>query len=72
MIRIEVPCKDCPDRAERCHSTCDKYQAFHAERAAILEEHHKEVETRDAYYKVKAHVWKLTHEKARKRKEIKK
>ena len=23
-----APCKDCPDRATLCHSTCERYLAF--------------------------------------------
>lgn len=24
----EPPCKDCGERSETCHSTCEKYKAF--------------------------------------------
>lgn len=38
---MKPPCKDCPDRTtgERttdCHTTCEKYAAFHAAREAAL------------------------------------
>lgn len=26
--KIQSPCKDCPDRHVRCHSTCGKYIKF--------------------------------------------
>lgn len=26
--KIQSPCKDCPDRHVRCHSTCCKYIKF--------------------------------------------
>ena len=31
------PCgRDCPDRSEICHGTCEKYKAFHAENVKRL------------------------------------
>ena len=30
---MRAPCKDCPDRDHpKCYATCEKYQAFRAER----------------------------------------
>ena len=34
---MKAPCKDCPDRAAGCHSSCEKYRAFREERDADLE-----------------------------------
>ena len=34
---ITAPCKDCADRHVGCHSSCEKYQAFHRENEARLE-----------------------------------
>lgn len=39
-----VPCKDCPDRYLGCHSKCDKYKAFRAEREAIYEQRKNQAE----------------------------
>ena len=30
-----APCKDCQERTVGCHSSCDKYLAFRAERDAL-------------------------------------
>lgn len=32
---MKVPCKDCTDRHLGCHSECEKYKAFDAERKKI-------------------------------------
>lgn len=29
--RVEVPCRDCADRACGCHSTCEAYARYRAE-----------------------------------------
>lgn len=34
---MNVPCKDCPDRHLACHDTCERYKAFAAWRAEVLE-----------------------------------
>ena len=44
---MKAPCKDCPDRHYKCHSECDKYQAFDAYRKELNRkrlERSKEVE----------------------------
>lgn len=33
-----VPCKDCPDRTQHCHSKCEKYLAYKDWRAARVKE----------------------------------
>lgn len=32
-----APCKDCPERHELCHSSCEKYKDFVKEREEIRE-----------------------------------
>lgn len=32
---MNAPCKDCPNRTLLCHSTCEEYQKFAAERQEI-------------------------------------
>ena len=43
----KAPCKDCPDRAVGCHSTCTKYQEFRkqqdAENEAIKKHNEQQV-----------------------------
>lgn len=34
---MNAPCKGCQDRQVGCHSTCEKYLAYQAEREAIRE-----------------------------------
>lgn len=34
---ITAPCKDCAERHIGCHSSCEKYQAFHKENTERLE-----------------------------------
>lgn len=34
---MPVPCYNCPERAMGCHASCDKYDAFSKERAAMRE-----------------------------------
>ena len=41
-----VPCKDCTDRNEKCHSVCKKYLEWKAE---LDEEHKKILEGRIKY-----------------------
>lgn len=38
---LTAPCKDCPFRHERCHSRCEKYLAFKAEREQYLADKNK-------------------------------
>ncbi len=33
MMFTDSPCKDCPDRYLKCHSTCKKWQNWKAEEA---------------------------------------
>lgn len=37
-MRIESPCKDCPDRYLGCHDRCEKYQAFKKDKNNYKEE----------------------------------
>lgn len=32
---MNAPCKDCPNRHEVCHDSCERYQAFKQEREEI-------------------------------------
>lgn len=34
---MRPPCSGCPDRRVGCHGSCEKYQAFNAERELIRE-----------------------------------
>lgn len=27
-MRVKAPCKDCPDRKVKCHSSCEKYKEY--------------------------------------------
>ncbi len=38
-----APCKDCPDRAPVCHDSCERYQAYRAERDRISEARQREI-----------------------------
>ena len=38
MVKIVTPCKGCEDRAVGCHSVCDKYITWKAERDEIKRE----------------------------------
>ena len=33
---MKAPCYGCEERAFRCHSTCERYGRFHANRDAII------------------------------------
>lgn len=39
---MNSPCKNCPERRKLCHSKCDKYAAFAAEKARIRANRMKE------------------------------
>lgn len=41
------PCKDCPNRAMGCHSTCEEYIAFRAECDALIDKRIKRREVND-------------------------
>lgn len=41
---MTAPCKDCPDRHPLCHSECEKYLAYKAERE---EQRRERILTRD-------------------------
>lgn len=47
-MKYEFPCLDCEQRADRCHSTCEKYLEAKAVHNAKKEAHWREVEA-DAY-----------------------
>lgn len=32
---MRVPCHNCPDRAEGCHATCERYKEYEREREQI-------------------------------------
>jgi hypothetical protein len=38
------PCKNCPDRALNCHSSCSKYQEFANGREVMRKEHRQLVD----------------------------
>ena len=59
---MSSPCYNCPDRSLECHSTCEKYQAYHDGRVA---EQKKKLDSNPyAWYKMR----KDSLRKARKRK----
>ena len=33
---MNAPCMNCPDRTPGCHSRCERYKAFQAERQAVI------------------------------------
>lgn len=37
-----APCLNCPDRHESCHSHCEKYAEYKAERQKVLNRQHKD------------------------------
>lgn len=41
------PCKDCPKRAEYCHSKCEAYAEFRAECDALIEARNRKREVND-------------------------
>ena len=42
---MKSPCaKDCPNRNETCHTTCEKYLKFYEENAERREKMHKDAE----------------------------
>lgn len=47
----KAPCKDCPDRQLRCHSTCEKYLAFDKERKKLNKLKHEDAVARCYDYK---------------------
>jgi len=44
FVISDAPCKDCVDRKLRCHSSCEKYQAFKERNQKRLDEQHKQAE----------------------------
>ena len=47
-MKYEYPCKDCEQRADRCHSTCEKYLEAKAAHKEEREARWKQIEA-DAY-----------------------
>ena len=39
---MNAPCKDCEDRHNLCHSSCEKYRAFRDERERIAKGRERE------------------------------
>jgi hypothetical protein len=39
---MRPPCKDCPDRHELCHATCERYLAYREERDRLNAEKYAE------------------------------
>lgn len=39
---MRPPCKDCPDRRELCHATCERYLAYREERDRLNAEKYAE------------------------------
>jgi len=62
MISMKAPCKDCTNRYESCHSSCDSYKewksALIADKAIIAESRRKEAELRDRQCEVVAKLRK--------------
>lgn len=45
---MNAPCKDCPERHENCHKSCEKYKAFRAWIDQINQNKAKEFQAIDA------------------------
>ena len=65
---IKAPCKDCPDRKQGCHSTCEKYIAFRKERDELNVLKFEDAKKHMACYRntynrrlAKAHEWNKKH-----------
>jgi len=61
---VKPPCKDCPERNELCHATCEKYKAYRAEREALYEDRHQRWERR---HEVSEQMLKRAQAKKRKK-----
>ena len=55
---MNVPCKDCPDREVGCHSTCEKYKAFRAEKDREIEERKIQYQSKTLDSKYFRDLWK--------------
>ena len=42
---MNAPCKDCPERHENCHKSCEKYKAFRALREELNAKQYREMDT---------------------------
>lgn len=47
------PCKDCTDRHEGCHATCEKYLECAKKRKEMNEKMRREKENKDAIYNMR-------------------
>jgi len=59
----ESPCHNCADRKENCHSECEKYKTWSAEKI----EHNRKAK---AYKKIKAHWYDTKIKRSKKGKKI--
>lgn len=48
MVQPISPCKDCSNRSAGCHSNCEVYMEFFAQRREFLEEVKRQHNIRDA------------------------
>lgn len=46
---MKVPCKDCQERFESCHSCCEKYKAYSNANKERLDQQYKESKARAEY-----------------------
>lgn len=49
---MKAPCKDCPDRAIRCHSSCPRYSNFAKYRERIRQKRYEEFYLSEATEKI--------------------
>lgn len=64
---MNAPCKNCPDRKESCHSSCEKYIAYTVELEKMREDRHQNysLEGCRRYNTPSGMKYKRRHEKRR-------
>ena len=53
-VKIDSPCKDCPERHEGCHGKCDGYKAYKAAKQQAREDERKRKDVFKDYCIVRA------------------
>ena len=61
---VSAPCKDCPERHEKCHATCEKYQEYkkrhYEEKGRLWKENSLDKAIRELNYKSANKVEKVS------------
>lgn len=55
LAKVDPPCKDCvpPTRYQGCHSSCQKYIEWRAERDGLLEQKQKNLTLNEAFLDIR-------------------